>query len=86
MMDTTGRLLSFCAALEQRRARYDVLVARPDAVMVALAVPGERWEIEFFTDGRIEVERFVSRGLRSELQRWRMWPARRSKRASSMAE
>jgi hypothetical protein len=25
-------------------------------------VPGERWEIEFLTDGAIEVERFVSRG------------------------
>ncbi len=38
-------------------------MARPEAVMVALAVPGERWEIEFFTDGRIEVERFVSQGV-----------------------
>jgi hypothetical protein len=62
-MSVTDQLLSFCAALEQRRARYDVLVARPDTVMVSLAVPGERWEIEFFTDGRVEVERFVSQGV-----------------------
>ena len=62
-MSATDQLLSFCAALEQRRARYDVLVVRPDAVMVSLAVPGERWEIEFFTDGRVEVERFVSQGV-----------------------
>lgn len=63
MTSATNRLLSFCAALEQRRARYDVLVVRPDAVTVSLAVPGERWEIEFFTDGRIEMERFVSQGV-----------------------
>ena len=62
-MSATDQLLSFCAALEQRRARYDVLVVRPDAVMVSLAVPGERWEVEFFTDGRVEVERFVSQGV-----------------------
>ncbi len=57
------QLLSFCAELEQRRARYDVLVARSNAVMVSFAVPGERWEIEFFEDGRVEVERFVSQGV-----------------------
>lgn len=63
MTNTTDRLLSFCAALEQRRAPYELLVARPDAIMVSLAIPGERWEVEFFADGRIEVERFVSQGV-----------------------
>ena len=28
--------------------------------MVLVAVPGERWEIEFFEDGAIEIERFGS--------------------------
>jgi len=63
MTSATEQLLSFCAALDERRARYELLVARSDAVMVALAVPGERWEIEFFEDGRVEVERFVSQGV-----------------------
>jgi hypothetical protein len=26
-------------------------------------LPGERWEIEFFDDGRVELERFVSQGV-----------------------
>jgi hypothetical protein len=30
--------------------------------MVIVAVPGERWEIEFFEDDHVEVERFVSSG------------------------
>jgi len=28
--------------------------------MVSVAVPGERWEIEFSDDGDVDVERFVS--------------------------
>ena len=28
--------------------------------MVVVAVPGQRLEIEFFADGQVEVERFVS--------------------------
>jgi hypothetical protein len=31
--------------------------------MIAIAVPGERWEGEFFDDGHVEVERFVSQGV-----------------------
>jgi hypothetical protein len=30
--------------------------------MVLVTVPGERWEVEFFADGSIEVERFISNG------------------------
>jgi hypothetical protein len=30
--------------------------------MVLVTVPGERWEIEFFGDGSVEVERFRSNG------------------------
>jgi hypothetical protein len=30
--------------------------------MVVVAVPGERWEVEFFDDDSVEVERFVSNG------------------------
>lgn len=28
--------------------------------MVLIAVPGQRWEVEFFVDGHVEIERFVS--------------------------
>jgi hypothetical protein len=39
------------------------MVDRPEALMILLAVPGERWEVEFFDDGRLEVEKFVSHGV-----------------------
>jgi hypothetical protein len=40
-----------------------MLIARDDAIMVSVAVPGERWEIEFYDDETIELERFVSQGV-----------------------
>ncbi|WP_216595229.1 hypothetical protein [Cylindrospermum stagnale] len=30
--------------------------------MVNVAIPGQRWEVEFFADGSVEVERFISSG------------------------
>ncbi|WP_265525072.1 hypothetical protein [Paenibacillus sp. JDR-2] len=30
--------------------------------MVEVAVPGQRWEIEFMDDGAIEIEKFISDG------------------------
>ncbi len=51
-MSATEKLLDFCAALDRQKERYEMSVARPEAIMVSLAVPGERWEIEFFSDGR----------------------------------
>ena len=55
--------MAFCVALDQRKARYELSVVRPEAILLSLCVPGERWEIEFFTDGGVEVERFVSQGV-----------------------
>lgn len=62
-MDVFEDLLRFCSELDRRRMRYDLLHVRPETVMVAVTVPGERWEVEFFADGRREVERFVSQGV-----------------------
>jgi hypothetical protein len=30
--------------------------------MVEIAVPGQRWEVEFMDDGSIQVEKFISSG------------------------
>ncbi|WP_240519120.1 hypothetical protein [Bacillus cereus] len=30
--------------------------------MVEVAVPGERWEIEFMEDGTVEIEKFIGDG------------------------
>jgi hypothetical protein len=57
------QLFAACLALQERGLRYDLDVARPEAVMLRLVLPGEYWEIEFFADGTIERERFVSQGV-----------------------
>jgi hypothetical protein len=57
------KLFEFCSALDGLHVRYGVLVARDDAVMVTVVIPGQYVEIEFFSDGSVEVERFLSRGV-----------------------
>jgi hypothetical protein len=52
-----------CEQLDHRHIPYELAIVRGDALMVSVAVPGERWEIEFFDDGHIEVEKFLSQGV-----------------------
>jgi hypothetical protein len=54
-------LLAFLERIGDHRLTYRLQHIR-DAIMVCVDVPGERWEIEFFDDGRVEVERFISTG------------------------
>jgi len=56
-------VLRFCNELNERRASYKLSVERPEAIRVTLDVPGERWEIDFFPDGNIELDRYVSQGV-----------------------
>lgn len=51
-------LSAFLVRLEDARISYQLASVREGAVMVQIAVPGERWEIEFFSDRPIEVEIF----------------------------
>ncbi|MGO9559434.1 MAG: hypothetical protein ACLPYW_10140 [Acidimicrobiales bacterium] len=55
-----------CRELDARRVPYVLNFARPEALMVSVAIPGERWELEFFEDGHIELERFVSTGVEAD--------------------
>ncbi|KRE40901.1 hypothetical protein ASG81_16805 [Paenibacillus sp. Soil522] len=41
---------------------YKLSKIRNEAIMVEVAVPGQRWEIEFLEDGTVEVEKFISNG------------------------
>jgi hypothetical protein len=59
---TYNRLLSFLSTLDDRKIAYSLNHVRDDAVMVEIAVPGERWEVEFLFDGSVDVERFISTG------------------------
>ena len=55
------KLLAFLDQLEQAKIWYRLEHVR-DSIMVVVSVPGERWEVEFFDDGAVEVERFRSSG------------------------
>lgn len=57
-----ARLLTFLNDLRAGRIHYRLDQHRQDAIMVEVAVPGERWEIEFLDDGGVEAEVFVSDG------------------------
>ena len=55
-------LLSFLQQLRDHSLQFELDSKRPDALMVAVFVPGHRYEVEFFVDGHVEVERFTSPG------------------------
>jgi hypothetical protein len=54
-----GRALAFLDHLDTLKFAYSLKHVR-DTLMVIISVPGERWEVEFFENGEIEIERFVS--------------------------
>lgn len=56
------KLLNFLNQLEERKIYYKLNKVRTEAVMVEVAVPGQRWEIEFMEDDTIEIEKFISDG------------------------
>lgn len=65
-----NELIEFLNELENRKIYYRLNKVR-DSIMVEVAVPGQRWEVEFFTDGSIDVEKFISDGTlynKSELE------------------
>lgn len=65
-MDKYDRLLEFLSRLDRARIHLKLDRVRDEAVMVEIAVPGQRWEVEFMDDGTIEVERFLSQHLEGE--------------------
>lgn len=57
-----GKMLEFIQRLDEQKVWYRIESIREETLMVLVAVPGEYWEVEFFEDGSVEVERFVSTG------------------------
>jgi hypothetical protein len=55
-------LINFLNKLENNNIFYKLNKVRNDAIMVEIAVPGQRWEIEFMADGTIEIEKFIGDG------------------------
>lgn len=56
-----GKALHFLERLETAKIWYRLEHDR-DSLMVLVSVPGEYWEAEFFEDGHVEIERFISTG------------------------
>lgn len=63
MNEAPLRLLTeFLRKLDQAAIHYELGAHREGAVLVSIVVPGAHWEVDFFEDGAIEVERFASDG------------------------
>lgn len=56
------RLLTLLQQLEKAHIHYSLTSNREEAITIEVAVPGQRWEIDCFADGTIEVEIFKSDG------------------------
>jgi len=63
-----NNLMALLNKLEHKSLRYTLAHHREDALMVCVAVPGERWEIEFLSDGSVEIEKFLSTGETADAQ------------------
>lgn len=55
------KLLNFLETLEERKIYYKLNKVR-ESIMVEIAVPGQRWEVEFFPNGEVQIEKFISNG------------------------
>lgn len=56
------KLLDFLEYLNRKKYWYRLERIRGQSICVCVVIPGEHWEVEFFTDGHIEFERFISSG------------------------
>lgn len=56
-----SNLISFLQKLEEHRIYYKLNRIR-DSLLVEIAVSGQRWEVEFFENGDIVIEKFLSDG------------------------
>lgn len=57
-----NQLLALLSQLKERRVWHEMYYCRDEAVTILVALPGERWEIDVFANGIVEIERFKSTG------------------------
>ena len=57
------KLFAFLARLEAHKIHFVLKRIRDESILIDIAVPGQRWEVEFMEDGTIEVEVFKSPGV-----------------------
>lgn len=54
--------IHFLNQLESSDIFYKLNKVRNEAIMVEIALPGQRWEVEFLEDGSVDIEKFISDG------------------------
>jgi len=57
-----NKLTGFLNDLDRECISYSLKHHRDESITVEVALPGERWEIEFLLDGSVEIEKFISSG------------------------
>lgn len=60
-MTTIKFLVDILEEFDKRKIYYKLDKIR-DSILVEVAVPGQRWEIEFMENGDIQIEKFFSDG------------------------
>ncbi|MDH3629340.1 MAG: hypothetical protein OEV00_02510 [Acidobacteriota bacterium] len=61
-MSKLSTLTTFLDRLDEADLHYTLSSVREGALLVAVTAPEERWEIEFQSDGDVEIELFKSNG------------------------
>ena len=59
-MNSLQKLFDFLNRLDDAAITYNLDHVREDTITVVVSVPAERWEIEFYADGSVEIEVFYS--------------------------
>lgn len=60
--DRVDKLMDFLDRLDTAKIHYQLKKHLEEAISVEVCAPGERWEVDFFADGDVYVERFRSNG------------------------
>ena len=62
MINPFQKLMAMLDKLEEAKIGYSLSRIREDSIMIFVATPGGRWEVEVMGDGSIEIEVFRSDG------------------------
>ncbi|HKI34431.1 MAG TPA: hypothetical protein VKA46_21430 [Gemmataceae bacterium] len=60
--DQFAKLLVFLDRLDKQKIHYRLSKHLEEALSVEVYAPGEHWEVDFWADGEVYVERFRSNG------------------------
>ncbi len=58
--DGLRKIIAFANELEARKIHYELGKYSPEALMITIALPGGRYEVEFEVNGNITFEAFMS--------------------------